>query len=71
MRMVRAVTAADVYAHPRAEFARPMNLGLLRWVVTGFWLAVPDDQVGTGWLPGLEAAQPVSRLRPTVPTMPS
>ncbi|OZC41698.1 hypothetical protein CH286_27100 [Rhodococcus sp. WWJCD1] len=56
MRMVRAATAADVYAHPRAELARLTDLGLLHRVATGFYVAVPDDQVGGGWMPGLEAA---------------
>jgi predicted transcriptional regulator of viral defense system len=56
MRMVRAATAADVYAHPRAELARLTDLGLLHRVATGFYVAVPDDQVGTEWMPGLEAA---------------
>ena len=51
MRMVRAATAARVYAHPR-----PTDLGLLHRVATGFYVAVPDDQVGGGWMPGLEAA---------------
>ncbi|MDJ0392389.1 hypothetical protein QMK17_03445 [Rhodococcus sp. G-MC3] len=56
MRMVRAATAADVYAHPRAELSRLTDLGLLHRVATGFYVAVPDDQVGTKWIPGLEAA---------------
>ena len=56
MRMVRAVTAADVYAHPRAELARLTDLGLLHRVATGFYVAVPDDRVGTEWMPILEAA---------------
>jgi predicted transcriptional regulator of viral defense system len=56
MRMVRAATAADVYAHPRAELARLTDLGLLHRVATGFYVAVPDDRVGTEWMPGLEAA---------------
>ena len=56
MRMVRAATAADVYAHPRAELVRLTDLGLLHRVATGFYVAVPDDRVGTEWMPGLEAA---------------
>ena len=56
MRMVRAATSAQVYAHPRAELVRLSDLGLLHLVATGFYVAVPDDQVGTGWMPGLEAA---------------
>ncbi|MET4046704.1 putative transcriptional regulator of viral defense system [Rhodococcus sp. UYP5] len=56
MRVVRAATAADVYAHPRAELARLTDLGLLHRVATGFYVAVPDNKVGGGWMPGLEAA---------------
>ncbi|WP_306305361.1 type IV toxin-antitoxin system AbiEi family antitoxin domain-containing protein [Rhodococcoides yunnanense] len=56
MRMVRAGTAAQVYAHPRAELTRLTDLGLLHRVATGFYVAVPDDRVGTEWMPGLEAA---------------
>jgi hypothetical protein len=56
MRMVRAVTAAQVYAHPRPELARLTDLGLLHRLATGFYVAVPDDRVGTEWMPGLEAA---------------
>ena len=56
MRTVRAATAADVYAHPRAELARLTNLGLLHRVVPGFYVAVADDRVGIAWMPGLEAA---------------
>ena len=56
MRMVRAATAADVYAHPRAELARLKDSGLLHRVATGFYVAVPDDRVGAEWMPGLEAA---------------
>ena len=56
MRMVRAATAADVYAHPRAELARLTDSGLLHRVATGFYVAVPDDRVGTEWMPGLEAS---------------
>lgn len=55
MRMVRAATAAQVYAHPRPELVRLTELGLLHRVATGFYAAVPDDKVGTGWMPGLEA----------------
>lgn len=31
-----SATAADVYAHPRAELVRLMDLGLLHRVATGF-----------------------------------
>ncbi|MDR6909070.1 hypothetical protein J2W54_000479 [Rhodococcus fascians] len=53
---MRASTAAEIYAQPRAELARLTDLGLLHRVATGFYVAVPDDLFGTGWMPGLEAA---------------
>ncbi|WP_176458141.1 MULTISPECIES: hypothetical protein [Nocardiaceae] len=56
MRVVRAASAAEVYAHPRAELVRLTGLGLLHRVATGLYVAVPDDRVGTEWMPGLEAA---------------
>ncbi|MGF0312057.1 type IV toxin-antitoxin system AbiEi family antitoxin [Rhodococcus sp. IEGM1428] len=56
MRTVRAASAADVYAHPRAELSRLTDLGLMHRVATGFFVAVPDDRVGTEWMPGFEAA---------------
>ncbi|MDV6259824.1 hypothetical protein [Rhodococcoides yunnanense] len=56
MRMVLAATAARVFAHPRAGLARLTDLGLLHRVATGFCVAVPDDHVGTDWMPGLETA---------------
>ncbi|WP_230596400.1 MULTISPECIES: hypothetical protein [Nocardiaceae] len=69
--MVGAATAAEIYAHPRAELVRLTDLGLLHRVATGFYVAVPDGRVGTEWMPGLELRRLVSRLRPTAPTMPS
>lgn len=56
MRVVRAATAAEIYAYPRAEPARLTDRGLLHRVPTGFYVAVPDDRVGPGWMPGLAAA---------------
>lgn len=41
---------------PAALLVRLTDLGLLHRVATGFYVAVPDDQVGTGWMPGVEAA---------------
>ncbi|MGB3373039.1 MAG: hypothetical protein WBD41_12895 [Rhodococcus sp. (in: high G+C Gram-positive bacteria)] len=36
MRMDRAATAAETYAHPRAELVRLADFGLLHRVATGF-----------------------------------
>lgn len=51
--MVRAATAAEVYAHPRAAPAGATDMNSPRRVVTGFYVVVPDGQVGTAWMPGL------------------
>lgn len=54
-RVLRPVDAAEVYAHPRPEFARLERSGALRRVAPGYYAAVPDDRVGLAWLPDLEA----------------
>ena len=55
MRILRPRDAATTYAHPRPEFARLMRTGALHRVAPGYYAVVPDDQVGQGWLPELEA----------------
>lgn len=55
LRVLRPQDAAEVYAHPRPEFARLAWAGALRRVATGYYAVVPDDQVGRDWLPELEA----------------
>lgn len=47
--------AAGVYAHPRPEFARLARAGALHKVATGYYVPVPDSEIGRRWLPGLEA----------------
>lgn len=56
MRTVRTADAADVYAHPGTQMARLERLGLLHKVATGYYIAVPQDRVGTDWRPTIEAA---------------
>ena len=56
MKTVRPRDAGDVYAHPRAEFARLTERGLLHRVANGYYIVVPQDMVGRRWMPGLEAA---------------
>ena len=56
MRMVRAATAARVYPHRRAEFARLTDSGLLHRLAPVFYVAVPDDRVGADGMSALEAA---------------
>lgn len=55
LRVLRPRDAAATYAHPRPEFARLARAGALHRVATGYYAVVPDDQVGRGWLPELEA----------------
>ena len=56
MRTVRTADAAEVYAHPGAQMARLERLGLLHKVATGYYVAVPQDRIGTDWRPTIEAA---------------
>ncbi|MBO0852415.1 MAG: type IV toxin-antitoxin system AbiEi family antitoxin domain-containing protein [Nocardia sp.] len=56
LRTVRPQDAAHVYAHPRAELSRLADRGILHRVARGYYIVVPQDQVGRSWLPGLEAA---------------
>lgn len=54
-RVLRPVDAREVYVNPRAEFARLERRGALHRLAPGLFAAVPDDMVGTEWLPALEA----------------
>jgi predicted transcriptional regulator of viral defense system len=56
LRTVRPQDAAHVYAHPRPELSRLADRGVLHRVAHGYYIVVPQDQVGRPWLPGLEAA---------------
>jgi hypothetical protein len=56
MRLLRPVDAAEVYAHPRPEFARLVRSGVLHRLATGYYAVVPDDRVGMPWLPNLESS---------------
>lgn len=55
LRVLRPRDAASTYAHPRPEFARLARTGALHRVATGYYAVIPDDQVGRGWRPELEA----------------
>jgi predicted transcriptional regulator of viral defense system len=55
MKTVRPRDAGGIYAHPRAEFARLTERGLLHRVADGYYVVVPQDMVGRPWTPGLEA----------------
>jgi predicted transcriptional regulator of viral defense system len=54
--VLRPQDAADVYAHPRPEFARLTKSGVLHRLATGYYAVVPDDRVGLTWLPDLESS---------------
>ncbi|MGP4021227.1 hypothetical protein [Saccharopolyspora sp. 5N708] len=56
IRVLRPQDAGAVYAHPRPEVARLTRAGALHRLATGYYAAVPDDQLGRHWLPELEAA---------------
>jgi predicted transcriptional regulator of viral defense system len=56
MRTVRVADAGGVYAHPAAQLARLERLGLLHKVAVGYYVVVPQDRVGLGWKPSIEAA---------------
>lgn len=55
LRTVRPVDAAEQYAQPRQQLARLARNGVLHRVANGFYVVVPQDQVGLPWLPALEA----------------
>lgn len=54
-RVLRPRDAAGVYVHPRPEFARLERAGALHRLATGYYVPVPDDQLGRDWRPELEA----------------
>lgn len=56
LRTLRPQDAAEVYAHPRAELSRLADRGVLHRIAAGYYVVVPQDQVGRRWLPPLEAA---------------
>lgn len=56
LRTVRPQDAAEIYAHPRPEFARLAARGVLHRVANGYYVVVPQEHVGRRWLPNLEAA---------------
>jgi predicted transcriptional regulator of viral defense system len=56
VRVLRPQDAAGVYAHPRPEFARLVEAGVLHRLATGYYAVVPDDRIGLPWLPDLESS---------------
>jgi hypothetical protein len=56
-RVLRPKDAQDVYEHPRAEFARLADRGVLRRLATGYYALVPQERLGDlRWIPDIEAA---------------
>jgi predicted transcriptional regulator of viral defense system len=56
LRTLRPQDAQDVYAQPRGEMRRLERRGALHRLAHGYYVVVPQDQTGTGWIPALEAA---------------
>lgn len=56
LRTFRAVDASVAYAHPYPQLRRLHKRGSLHRVAHGYYIVVPQERVGTGWLPTLEAA---------------
>ena len=56
-RVLRPKDAQEVYEHPRAEFARLADRGVLRRLATGYYTLVPQERLGDHrWIPSVEAA---------------
>ena len=56
LRTLRPQQAATVYAQPRLEVRRLERRGALHRLAHGYYVVVPQQHVGTGWIPALEAA---------------
>lgn len=56
MRTLRPRDAQGVYAQPRGEVRRLEHRGALHKLAHGYYVVVPQEQTGTGWMPTLEAA---------------
>lgn len=56
MRTFRTADATVAYAHPAPQLRRLESLGVLHRLAHGYYMVVPQDQVGTNWMPTLEAA---------------
>lgn len=56
LRTIRPVDAGDVYAHPRTQFRRLAEGGVLHRLTDGYYVVVPQAAVGRSWIPALEPA---------------
>ncbi|KAA0021556.1 type IV toxin-antitoxin system AbiEi family antitoxin domain-containing protein [Antrihabitans cavernicola] len=55
LRTIRPQDVTDTYAHPRPEFARLVERGVLHRVARGYYVVIPQEHLGRPWLPDLEA----------------
>lgn len=51
MRTLRPRDAQGVYAQPRGEVRRLEHRGALHKLAHGYYVVVPQEQTGTGWMP--------------------
>lgn len=56
LRTLRPQDAASVYAQPRGEMRRLERRRVLHRLAHGYYVVVPLEHTGTGWMPTLEAA---------------
>jgi len=56
LRTLRPQQAAGVYAQPRGEVRRLERRGALHRLAHGYYVVVPQEHVGTDWMPALETA---------------
>lgn len=56
LRTLRPHQARGVYTQPRAEMRRLEQRGVVHRLAHGYYVVVPQEHVGTAWLPALEAA---------------
>ena len=56
LRTLRPQDAEGIYAQPRGEMRRLERRGAMHRLAHGYYVVVPQDQTGTGWMPALEAA---------------
>ncbi len=56
MRTLRPQQADGIYAQPRAEMLRLERRGALHRLARGYYVVVPQEHVGTEWMPTIESA---------------
>ena len=56
LRTLRPQQADGIYAQPRAEMLRLERRGALHRIARGYYVVVPQEHVGTEWMPTIESA---------------